>query len=551
MSSNKKSEIVLLNLSNYVRPPVQENIGKNWVLNGKDNSFYQYIIDRYNGSPTNAAIINSYCNLIYGRGLMATNANSNLEDWVKLKTILSKKDLRKIISDFYLFNEFSAQVIQTKGKELSSIEHIAKNLVVPSIANEDDEIESYWFSRDWKHLTKNPPENFPAFSGDNNLEIFRAMPYKAGKLYFSDPAYLAGLQYADMEEEIANLNINYIKKGLSAGYIINVPNGNSWSDEERAEFKLQIKRKLTGSPNGGDFVLSFNGVEQEITITPFPVNKDIHKQWEFLVGEARQQLLTAHMVVSPMLFGIKDSTGLGNNADELDTAEAQLLKRVIKPLQDFITDSIEEILTQYGINLDLEFIPLSEPKAVEEKTELHAHHDYNADHLINLGEDENLDDYDIVDEIEVDYNEVINLASTGTAIPNAKSEQDNDNVLIRYRYVGNDSPQREFCRKMISAEKIYRKEDIIRMENVPVNAGWGVNGAATYSIWLYKGGGNCYHKWNRVIYLKKGIKIDVNSPLAETISTSKARSQGLGVPTNDSRVSIAPINMPNQGFVTK
>ena len=101
----------------------------------------------------------------------------------------------------------------------------------------------------------------------------------------------------------------------------------------------------------------------------------------------------------------------------------------------------------------------------------------------------------------------------------------------------------------MSANKIYRKEDIIAMGDKSVNAGWGPNGANTYSIWLYKGGGNCHHKWNRVIYLKKGIKVDVKSPLAETISTSKARQKGFKTPKNNSKVSIAPINMPKQGFL--
>ena len=52
----------------------------------------------------------------------------------------------------------------------------------------------------------------------------------------------------------------------------------------------------------------------------------------------------------------------------------------------------------------------------------------------------------------------------------------------------------------MSARKVYRKEDILQMGSRAVNAGWGPRGAATYSIWLYKGGGNCHHFWLRQIY---------------------------------------------------
>jgi len=67
------NDIRLIQLNNYIRPKLEENKGRNWVLNGKNNSFYKYIIDRYNGSSTHSAIINSYIDMVYGRGIGAIN----------------------------------------------------------------------------------------------------------------------------------------------------------------------------------------------------------------------------------------------------------------------------------------------------------------------------------------------------------------------------------------------------------------------------------------------------------------------------------------------
>ncbi|OED37188.1 hypothetical protein AB832_05240, partial [Flavobacteriaceae bacterium (ex Bugula neritina AB1)] len=464
------NDIRLLMLHNYVRPKFEENKGRNWVMNGKKNEFYHDVIKAYNGSPTNAAIINSYVDLIYGRGLHSKDAVSNVSDWVKLKQVLKAKELRKIISDFELFGEFSFQVTENKGKNLSSITHVPKERVIPSIETEDEEILTYWYSRDWEKWTKteNAPEEYDAFNGKKQKQsIYVGRPYKAGKRYFADPDYIAGIPYATMEEEIANLYINSIQNGLSAGYIINVPNGMNWTDEQKDEFEKKIKQKLTGSPNASKFILSFNGADVEVSVTPIPINENVHKQWQYLTEEARQQLLTAHRVTSPMLFGIKDNTGLGNNADELDTAEAQLMKRVISPKQKFIIDALTEVLEVYDINLDLEFLPLTEQQNTnvelsKKKSEL--------DKFIDLGEDyDSQEEYFLYDEKEVDYDEEerlsLKLASTGTARPNAKSEQDNEDIIIRYRYVGNKNPQREFCKKMMSANKVYRKEDILQMGN--------------------------------------------------------------------------------------
>lgn len=56
-------------MSNYIRPEIKEVKGRKWVLNGDKNDFYKTIIDAYNGSPTNSAIIDSYSRFIYGKGL--------------------------------------------------------------------------------------------------------------------------------------------------------------------------------------------------------------------------------------------------------------------------------------------------------------------------------------------------------------------------------------------------------------------------------------------------------------------------------------------------
>ena len=558
MNDIKPSDIRLIQLNNYIRPKIEENKSKGFVLNGKNNSFYQFVIDRRNGSPTNSAILRSYSDLVYGQGLRATNAQYNISDWTRLKTILKTSDLRKIIDDFCLQGEATFQVVKAKNKkDLGAIYHLPVERTAPSIENEEEEIESYWYCKDWTKQNKYIPEEFPSFGFSNKeIEIYKIKPYSAGQTYFASPDYFAGLPYCQMEEEIANYYINHIKNGLSFGYIINIPDGNSLTPEEKDELEFKIKTKLTGSSNAGKFVLSFNGRDAEITVTPLQVN-DAHKQWEYLTAESRQQIMTAHRVVSPMLFGIKDSTGFGNNADELDTAEAQLIKRVIAPKQQFIIDCIQDVLRAYEINLDLYFKPLTEP-IPQAQTQLNAHvccsnekKKTDLDAFIDLGEDEDLERYDLIDEIEVDYEEEekLQLTSTGTAIPNAKSEQDGEDFIVRYKYVGSTRGEREFCRKMVSAGKIYRKEDIISMGSRAVNPGWGPEGANTYSIWLYKGGGDCHHKWNRVIYLKKGVKIDVNSPLAEIISTSEARRRGYKLETNDTKVSVEPRNMDYNGFL--
>lgn len=544
------SDIRLLQLSNYIRPKLEENKSKNWVLNGKNNNFYQYVIDRFNGSPTNSAIISSYADLIFGQGLGAKNKNLNA--WINFLTILNPKETRKIISDFELFGEACFQVIKAKDRSrLATIAHLPKQQVVPSLENEDGEITSYWYSRDWSNIQKNAPVEYPAFGTSNDeIEIYCIKPYKAGKNYFSDPDYLACLPYCEMEEELANFYINSIKKGLSAGYIINVPDGGGMTPEQKDELETKIKQKLTGSPNAMNFIISFNGRDAEITIIPFPVNDAQHKQWEYLTNESRQQIMTGHKVVSPKLFGIMSEGGLGNNANELDEAEAQLMKRVIAPKQRYILEALEEVLVYYNINLDLYFKPLTEEvqstqmsSDVKKKTDL--------EEFLELGEDEDLDNWEVIDcEKWTDESIDFQFASVPDNLPLAPSEIDNEFFKVRFEYAGNLNPKRDFCQKMMSAGKVFRKEDIDKASKRAVNPGWGPEGANTYDILKYKGGGDCHHFFQRKVYLKKGNKNITIEKAQQMIKALKELGIKTEIPNSGEPLSTKkPTDMPYNGFL--
>jgi len=292
--------------------------------------------------------------------------------------------------------------------------------------------------------------------------------------------------------------------------------------------------------------------------------------------------MVAHRVTSPLLLGIRDgNNGLGNNADEIKTASLLFNNITIKPYQDLIIECIDQILAVNEISLKLYFKTLqplefietdnaitNEAREEETGVKLSAEFPDNKmfDLLDEFGEEEDLDNWELVDERKVDYEQeealdkMIGLASTGSARPNSKSEQDgeveeDDEVLkfkVRYQYapLRTKANSREFCKKMVTAKKIYRKEDIMQMSERAVNAGWGLGGADTYDIWLYKGGGNCHHFWMRKTYMAKGVKPDATNPRAE-ISVNKAKKEGFKPEVNDSKVAKRPVDMPKKGFVNK
>ena len=72
-----KNNLKVVNLSGYQSPEVVEVHNKEWVLYlcGDDNKdYFESLIEKYLGSPTNARCINGISDMIYGRGLEATDS---------------------------------------------------------------------------------------------------------------------------------------------------------------------------------------------------------------------------------------------------------------------------------------------------------------------------------------------------------------------------------------------------------------------------------------------------------------------------------------------
>jgi len=569
----ESNNVHIVNLSNYVSPIVKEEFGKPFVTYGKKNSYFDYLIDRSRGSATNGAIINSVIDMIYGTGLSASNKSQRTNEYAKMKSIFKDDDVKKIVNDLKRMGMFAMQ-IQYKGghKSINSATHIPIELLAPEQVDDEGNINAYYFSRDWKRVngTKDT-KRIPAFgTSKEGIEILYVRPYRSGMTYFSNVDYQGGLQYAELEEEIGNYHINNIKNSFAPSMMVNFNNGVP-PEEVQKELVNKVTSKYQGSSNAGRVIVAFNDNKENAgTIESVPLS-DAADQYQFLSDEAMKKILVSHRVTSPLLMGLSTSTGFGSNADELKTASVLFESLVIKPFRQLITDAFDKVLSVNNFSLDLEFESLNpfETKNID-SIKLSKNYDEDVFLAINeFGESEDLESWDLIDEREVDYeledklDNILNLTkpvSIGRAIPNAKSVQDGENAKgeifkVRYQYfpLQTQDNSRHFCQRMVNAKKIYRKEDIITMGTIPVNPGWGLSGADKYSIWLYKGGGACHHKWFRKTYkLKEGSKnIDVNNPNAQTITTTKARSQGFRPPTNEQEVPVAPIDMPNKGFVNK
>lgn len=769
--------IMNLQFADYTPVTAKEKIDRSgWVNFGVNNLFPQYLRELAETSPVHGSLCISISDMIAGKGVDAGNNQARID------ALEISSSYYGCAHDWKKFGGYYLEVIySTDRKTIAKINHLPFEECRIAIEQESEDIIGIYHSQDWTATKKkrNKPIFIPQFNALKSVEqprqVYYGFNYTSGQVY-PRPDYWSAVNYIELSKQIGIYHVNNIMNGLFPSFIVSFFQGQQDPDMQR-KIASDWENKLSGARNSGKFIMTFNEPEHtKPEIIPFPIS-DADKQYEFLSNTSRQEIMIAHRITTPLLFGIREQSGFGSNKDEMVAGLKIFMNQVIEPAQRKLTDGFEEILSFEILNIELKVIqntPISIEEAIAEiapaasqtttttteetnvaatalngaqitslveiliqtatgvipkdsargvvaaafptlttqqideifnsivvgsvnptevaldalkltmsklskkkssvvtvdqaeesykptdemKTEaelglkwrkeygrggtmvgvarardisnkknlsldtVKRMHSYFSRHEVDKqasgwkqGEEgfpsggrvawqlwggdagqawaarivervkkEEMSDNDIgealiecgehapegyimVDAFEVDYDTddqheeeieslVLHEFATRIVPPtsvNQISEQDKrldeKLFLTRYRYRGAREAQRPFCKKMIAADMLYRKEDIVAAENKVVNSGWGAYGEDTYSIWKYKGGGNCYHYFQKEVYMSYlKSKVSLTSKETRQVAVKKAEQLGYKV-RNEKEVAQLPIDMDYQGFL--
>tara|TARA_R100000482_G_scaffold58302_2_gene21183 strand:- start:5032 stop:7146 length:2115 start_codon:yes stop_codon:yes gene_type:complete len=379
-------KILNINLETQTAPKVIENISKDWIEYGTENwnnLYPQFLIDLYYNSSTHAAIINATADMIAGEGIIVEE-NDNLDVDVKLKRFISNANsnetlhevIKKLAFDYKLQGGFAINIIWNQARtEIAEIYHVPVERIRAGKPNALGRVECYYVCSDWNNTRKNKPMKVPAFNTNDRTspsQILYMGTYSPNMDIYYTPDYTAACNWALIDQRVAEFHLSNIENGFSGSYFISFANGIP-TEQERFQIENSIKNKFTGAKASGKFVLTFSDDQTKTpTITPIAVaNAD--KQYLALQELLVQNILTGHRVTSPMLMGIKNDTGLGNNAEELNSAFEVYLNTVIKPYQQTILKALNKIFDINNIALPIEFIqnkPITSKFTIEDMKEV-------------------------------------------------------------------------------------------------------------------------------------------------------------------------------------
>lgn len=151
----------------------------------------------------------------------------------------------------------------------------------------------------------------------------------------------------------------------------------------------------------------------------------------------------------------------------------------------------------------------------------------------SVGETVNYDEVTFVDSTSTEFSTLGDYLAGIRALDVLGKRGTTSEPETKYRYSGpRSSNSRDFCRAMLSLNKIYEKDEIEGFNSQSLNPGFG-GGSSSYNMWEYKGGPNCQHGWEKLSVFKRD---------GSTVILSEGRASGLA--------GEAPERMDNNGYKT-
>ena len=592
----------LIKLSHYNIPHLVEDTRHDWISFGEDNLYPNYLLDLFLGSAINGALVKSIGAMIYGEGLVATDADESdekKESYLRLTELLYNSDddvLKDLALDLKLFGGCYVNVIWSRDRS-----KIAKMIHIPaqyirSGKMIDGEIEHYYYSADWSKSKKAQykPRAYAAFNTEDRTQASQILMIRdknPALFYGFAPDYVAATDWIQMELEIAQFHLSNITSGMTPSMHVGFSNGVP-TEEERRTIERQLNQKFAGTGNAGKILITFNdGKETTPTIEPIQMN-DAQSAWVEMSKQSVNQILAGHRVTSPILFGIRaEGGGLGNNADELRDAFSLFSNTVIVPFQSTLIRGLEKIFRVNDINLDLyfkslkpaDFIDLEVTKTQseeEQEKEGVTKEDINTEDLVEMSDDEmnilfdalegeqiDLEKWEVVDEQDhvEDYGDWADSFIEPKDIKDKFADEiiskedkfsylDKSYYRVRFKYIKKSrkpsKSTRTFCKNMMrlsNAGFVYRIEDIDAASRAGVNKQLGHKGRP-YDLFRFKGGVYCRHAWKVILYrLKEGTELKDGQSMNDYKKTDSIPKTYTPRPRGIKDAVIAPENMPNRG----
>lgn len=331
-----------------------------WVSWGNKNNFPDIITSLLYNSALHHNIVKKRIAMICGDGV-AVNKSSNKNKIATEKFINNinrygetlEDIIEKLATDYVSMGSAALQVIWGKGgNQIAELFHLPINNLRLGKKDELGNINKYYYSNNWQ-LCRRPEftpfpitaySNIPELIAIDPTQVIIFSPYSFGSSYYSQPDYVGGLNYINLDWQMSEFANSYVKNGFFPNVMINFKNIN---DEDKEYVTNQFTAQYTTAPNNNKVLFNFLEGDSDIKIEPLSV-QGMETMISAMNDLATENVLQAHGMPG-ILVGIAEAGSLGD-ASQINNAYLQYENSKTLPAQNFIMSKINKLLSINGLD---------------------------------------------------------------------------------------------------------------------------------------------------------------------------------------------------------
>jgi hypothetical protein len=310
----------------FVLPIEEQDRMLGFIKWGKKNDYPYFLIDLYNGSAWHQGIIKNKTHYIAGGGLEVVSGELARFIANSYSDFTMNEIVEQLAFDYELFGAFAVK--GTWNKEGTRVA-VWEYLPIDAIRISSDE-RMYYLSDDWTMQQQSAEKTnlrvLPALDENNKVGsfiIYYKDPAKKGRKehgVYPKPPYQGGITAIQTDVDISKFHMYELQNGFKSGTMITFMNGFPETQEEAESYKNQIKGPASSIENSGDIIITFAESSDQAPKVDNLTGNDLDKRYESLESSVQQNILVAHAVVAPSLFGVAPE-GSFNAAESADLFE--------------------------------------------------------------------------------------------------------------------------------------------------------------------------------------------------------------------------------------
>ena len=321
------SKVLNVQFSKSFTVPVEElDKGQGFVKWGKKNDYPFFIIDLLHGSAWHQGILKNKSYYISGGGLEVVSGDAQPFLNNEYRDFDMNEIAQRMTFDFELFGAMCVKgTWNREGTRVVAWEH----LDIDACRLSEDE-RTLYVSDDWNARRQTPEDTnfrtYPALDENNPHGAFfiyykePSKQAKGEKGIYPKPPYVGGITAIQTDCDISRFHMFEISNGFKAGTLINLPGGFPETAEEERKIKEQIKGPVQSIESAGEIIITFSQTKDDAPSVMQLSGNDLDKRYEMTERAVQQNILVAHSITAPTLFGIIQQ-GSFNAAESADLFE--------------------------------------------------------------------------------------------------------------------------------------------------------------------------------------------------------------------------------------